>query len=332
MKASTGHSHLTRLSALVRKSLFALVLFNQVASSRMPRRTVHHEIASEYIGTKRSVQAHHFGPKNSLTRRAYIQASLHADELPGIQANFRVLIQHKLPVLTSHLFTSSIVGMLVAHHLIHLLDDAAEQGLIKDEIIIVPFANPIGLSQHVLGSQIGRFSLESGINFNRDYTDIGPAVAARVGDKLCLDGATNVKLIRDAMIEEMTNLKVIGEEGSMKRILFEMACTSDIVLDLHCDSDAVLHMYTHSKLWPNLSDLAAELGSEVHLLALQAGGLPFDDACSCPWSFLAERFPSFPIPMACESATIELRGESDVSPSIRTQSHFSFFFLSILYK
>ena len=210
--------------------------------------------------------------------------------------------------------------MLVAHHLIHLLDDAAERGLIKDEIIIVPFANPIGLSQHVLGSQLGRFSVESGINFNRDYADVGPAVAARIGDKLCSNSLINVELIRVAMIEELATLNIKGGEAGMKKILFEMACTSDIVLDLHCDSDAVMHMYTHSKLWPNLSDLAAELGSEVHLLALQAGGLPFDDACSCPWAYLAERFPSFPIPMACESATIELRGESDVSPCIAMEN------------
>ena len=86
MKAVTD-PRLTQLSAVVRKSLFALVLFNQVSSSRMPRRTVHHEIPSDFIGTKRTIQAHHFGPKNSLTRCAYIQASLHADELPGIQVS-----------------------------------------------------------------------------------------------------------------------------------------------------------------------------------------------------------------------------------------------------
>ena len=49
--------------------------------------------------------------------RAYIQASLHADELPG---------------------------MILAHHLIKMLDSADKLGLISKEIIIVPFANPIG--------------------------------------------------------------------------------------------------------------------------------------------------------------------------------------------
>ena len=43
------------------------------------------------------------------------------------------------------------------------------------------------------------------------------------------------------------------------------------------------------------------------------GGNPFDDACSCPWGLLGDQFPSHPIPMACQSATVELRGESDVS-------------------
>jgi hypothetical protein len=48
------------------------------------------------------------------------------------------------------------------------------------------------------------------------------------------------------------------------------------------------------------------------LLAVQSGGDPFDEALSAPWALLAERFPDHPIPQACLSATMELRGASDV--------------------
>lgn len=215
--------------------------------------------------------------------------------------------------------------MLVAHHLIHLLDAADKSGLIQEQITIVPFANPIGLSQQLLGSHVGRFSLETGVNFNRGYRDLGEVVAGNIANKLSDDSTLNVEMIRDAIAVEIDNMKAAGEEAHLKKILLKLASSCDIVLDLHCDSDAVLHMYTHSKLWPNLADLAAELGSECHLLAVAAGGFPFDDACSCSWAYLAEKFPSFPIPMACESATVELRGESDVSDELALRDARSIF-------
>jgi uncharacterized protein len=123
----------------------------------------------------------------------------------------------------------------------------------------------------------------------------------------------NVEVIRQQLGAAIREYPAVKEENIMKKVLFELAYDSDIVLDLHCDSDAVVHMYTHDRLWPALSDLAAEIQSECQLLAPAAGGNPFDEACSCPWADLADKFPSYPIPMACEAVTVELRGESDVS-------------------
>jgi hypothetical protein len=59
--------------------------------------------------------------------------------------------------------------------------------------------------------------------------------------------------------------------------------------------------------------LSAQLGAEVTLLAEDSGVTPFDEACSRIWWQLAEKFPDYPIPSACLSATVELRGISDVS-------------------
>ena len=73
-----------------------------------------------------------------------------------------------------------------------------------------------------------------------------------------------------------------------------------------------MHMYTHDKLWPEMSDLAASLGSKCNIIDADSGGNCFDEAASTPWARLAEKFPSFPIPMACQSTTVELRGEADV--------------------
>lgn len=179
--------------------------------------------------TSPSWPVHRWGPRDQ--SRVYIQASIHADEIPG---------------------------MLVANHLCHLLDLADAAGLVlTKEIVIIPFANPIGLSQNVMGTQIGRFSLSSGCNFNRDWPDVTSGVLRRVEGTLDEGNAErNVAIIRAAILAELGECSPLRDDQVMKHELFKLAATSDIVLDLHCDSDAVMHMYTHDQLWPEFADLA----------------------------------------------------------------------------
>jgi hypothetical protein len=196
------------------------------------------------------------------TKQIYIQASLHADEIPGL---------------------------LVAHHLIRLLDQADQEGKISGKICIVPYANPIGLDQQLLGSHIGRFGFETGINFNRNWMDITASVAQAVEGLLTDNAEDNVRIIRAEMLKQIDLVHSNKEEVNMKKILFRMAAPSDIVLDLHCDSDAVMHMYTHDRLWPELADLSAEIGAQCSLLSGASGGSPFDEACSCPVKPIKEK-------------------------------------------
>ncbi len=141
--------------------------------------------------------------------RAYIQASLHADEIPGL---------------------------LVQHHLIKLLDAADARGEILKEILLVPYANPIGLSQIVMGYHMGRFSLDTGVNFNRDWIDVSDKVIASVKDKLSPDDAKhNIRTIRASLLEESSKISNQKIENVMKKELYRLACVADIVLDLHCD-------------------------------------------------------------------------------------------------
>jgi uncharacterized protein len=252
------------------------------------RNTERIEIVSTSPGTRRFVNVHTWrGEGASGTgKRVYIQGSLHADEIPGL---------------------------LVCNHLTKLLDEAALRGDIFGEVVMVPFANPIGLAQQVLGHHIGRFCLESGVNFNRSWFDCTEDVAREVGGKLTGDATENVKLIRGELLRQVLSKSATDEDVVLKKALLQISCVSDIVLDLHCDGEAVLHMYTHDRLWPNLSDLAQELGSRCQLLDSNSGGNCFDEANCNIWSNLADRFPSHPIPMACEACTVELRGEADVS-------------------
>jgi hypothetical protein len=212
--------------------------------------------------------------------KAYIQAGLHADEAPGY------LVTHKLRQMF-------------------------EQAEICGEIILVPAANPIGLCQWRDEFLHGRFDFANSINFNRKHSSLSDTIAARVALLLGDDAAANITTIRQCTAAVINEIEPEDEAESLKKLLLSLAHDADIVLDLHCDHEALLHIYTGTPLWPDCSDLSAQLGAEVTLLAKNSGGGPFDEACSRLWWDLAERFPSRPIPSACLSATVELRGIAD---------------------
>lgn len=253
-----------------------------------------HPLHISSLGTERSIVSFHYGSieqghAHGRGEKVYIQAALHADELPG---------------------------MLMAHHLRSRLAALEARGDITGEIIVVPVANPIGLSQMLLHSHLGRFETATGENFNRHYPTLTEPVAARVADKLTDDGQQNVVLIRQAMRDALNEIVADPETTevvSMRKVLMTLACDADVVLDLHCDANAALHLYTGTPLWPQCEPLARYLGAVATLLATESGDSPFDEACSQTWWQLAAKFPDKPIPMACLSVTVELRGLADVS-------------------
>ncbi len=191
------------------------------------RTTTRIDLPAPSIGQRYHLLVHEYSPATPLTctaedvdyyhvDRAYIQASLHADELPG---------------------------MLVTHHLLHMLDDAASRGCIEKPITVVPYANPIGLGQRLLGSHMGRFALGSGVNFNRDWLDVSGKVIEEVKDKLEKATETdadkiqhNVALLRQEMLKQVQAISSNKIEHVMKRELFKKACIATLVLDLHCDT------------------------------------------------------------------------------------------------
>ncbi len=246
---------------------------------------VRHPLLSPAPGTQRELVSLHYGQPGG--QKAYIQASLHGDELPG---------------------------MLVAHHLRLQLDALEAAGQIRGEIVLVPMANPIGMSQFLLHAHLGRFELMSGENFNRHYPDQIEAVAAAVESQLGPDAATNVALLRRALKAAVDASPVDTELQSQRRQLMSLSCDADIVLDLHCDAQAVMHLYTDPLCWPDCEPLARFLRSRVALLAQESGDNPFDEACSRVWwKWQAHFGDRFPIPQACLSVTVELRGACDVT-------------------
>jgi len=180
----------------------------------------------------------------------------------------------------------------------------------------VPVANPIGLAQQRYGYLSGRYESNTSGNFNRGYPDLAEAMGAAVAGRLGGDADGNIALIREAMSAALADMEPEGEIGALRHALLSLAHDADLVLHLHADNEAVLHLYTGTPLWPELRDLAAELGARAVLLAEVSGGNPFDEACSGPWWALAKRYPEAAIPSACMAVTVELRSNNAVAADL----------------
>jgi predicted deacylase len=245
-----------------------------------------HPLSAPYASTAYELTSFHFGTPGR-GKKVYIQGSLHADEVPG---------------------------MLVAQVLRRQLAALEAAGQISGEIILVPAANPIGLAQAIHGAAFGRFDLTTGVNFNRAYKHVADDLKKSLEGKLGADADANVALIRDHARASIAAWQPKTDAETLKKTLMTLAIDADIVLDLHCDNEAVLHIYAGTPLAEAIAPLSAILGSHATLLAYEAGGEPFDEACSRLWWDLDRHFQHrFPIPPACLSTTVELRGEQEVS-------------------
>ena len=255
----------------------------------MTKTTERIALVSPSPGTQRHLLAHRYG-RPGARPKAYLQASIHADETPA---------------------------MLVAHHLMRLLDEADAKGAIAGEIILVPVANPIGLSQSLNDHLLGRHEASGGGNFNRSWPDLFPTLPTRVAGKLGRDPARNIETVRAALREIAGELQPGNEFSSLRSALTRLAVDADIVLDMHCDDEALMHLYLIPQHWPEARDLSAEIGSRATLLAADSGGHAFDETFSTPWTRLAATVgPETPVPPACLAATIEYRGQADTGDEI----------------
>lgn len=254
-----------------------------------------HPLLSPSLGSQKTITSLHFGECGT-GLKIYIQASLHADELPG---------------------------MLTAHHLRGALESAHANGLLRGEVVLVPVANPVGLGQRLDHKPMGRFEFDTSENFNRHYPDLASAVASAVMSALSDDGAANVTIVRQAIGDYLQRWVPATELQSLRKTLLTLSFDADYVLDLHCDCEGVMHFYTEAPCWPQMADLAHLLGSQAILLARNSGNRPFDECLSSAWWQLSEMLQAAgvnaPLPQGCCSATIELRGELDVSHAFAQQ-------------
>lgn len=238
-------------------------------------------------GTRRHIVVHRFGTAGARPK-AYLQAAIHANELPGAMA---------------------------LHHLMPMLAAADRARRIKGEIIVVPAVNPIGLAQLVGNNHLGRYELLGRENFNRNWPELAAPVAERIGSRLGRDVRANVAAVRRAALAALAALARVNELQALRAAILALSVDADIVLDLHCDVQAALHLFISRKDWPGPAQaLAADIGAQATLYnEPYPDVLTFSGANGALWARLAERFPAADIPQACLSATIEYRGQHDVN-------------------
>ncbi|WP_259782415.1 succinylglutamate desuccinylase/aspartoacylase family protein [Aestuariispira ectoiniformans] len=252
----------------------------------MARQTDRIDLASSAPGTNRHLLVHCYGKPGS-GPKAYLQAALHADEWPGIMA---------------------------VHHLLPLLDAADAKGLIKGEIVVVPYANPIGMDQRIGDHVPGRYAFDGSGNYNRNWADLVGGAAPRIKGRLIGDAAQDVETVRAAFREVVASQDARSEVAQLRKVLMGLSCDADYVLDLHCDGEATMHIYANDRHRDIATELCLDMDSPVLLIETTAGGGPFDEANSSPWWRLGDELDEAKdLPHACFATTVEFRGRQDVS-------------------
>lgn len=251
----------------------------------MPRLTEEIALASPSPGTRRSLKVHRYGTPGARPR-AYFHAALHADEWPGL---------------------------LTLNHLIGLLDAADAEGRIAGEIVLLPYANPIGLSQHNHGYNTGRYASDGGGNFNRHWPDLTDAAMEKLDGRIGKDPVANDELVRAALTAAAADLPRRTELETLKATLLSLSTGADMVFDVHCDSVSMMHLYAHESHRDEVMALAGDLQAPVVLLEDDPDDFPFDSANAAPWIRIKRRLGlDEALPGGGFAVTVELRGHNDV--------------------
>lgn len=225
-------------------------------------------------------------------KKVYLQAALHADEQPGI---------------------------LILHHLLKLLEQAEEQGLLKARLVVFPMVNPLGMGDIGFRQHQGRYDRASGVNFNRNWPDLFKAVNAKLVGQFGDDAAHNIQLVRAAVKDWLNQQQPVNALQQQRQYVMQEAFDADYVLDLHCDNEALPHIFSVPQSATAMQDLSDWMGAAATLFAEDSGGYSFDEVWSNVWLDLAKAYPDKAIPLACHSATLEYRGQFDTFDALNKE-------------
>lgn len=248
-------------------------------------RTIRLPLPAPAPGHQRFLTVHEFGEGE---HKAYLQAGLHADEWPGL---------------------------LTLQILLERLQQLEADGRIQQRIVVVPYANPVGLNQRLFGKFPGRFDALSGQNFNRGMAIDSDELIDRVADQLGDNAAANDAIVRTELRRLAGEKTTDTEITALHQALLSQSLDATVMLDLHCDFDALPHVFYGDHQRDTGAQLADCLGFAVRLEEDVRGTVAFDGTHTQPWVRLAAAM-SAPFDRPCFAATVELRGQQDVDESL----------------
>lgn len=239
-------------------------------------------------GHQRFLTVHEFGDSG---HKAYLQAGLHADEWPGL---------------------------LTLQHLLQRLIDLEQAGQLRQRIVVVPYANPVGMNQRLFGKFPGRFDAVTGQNFNRGMAVSSEELIKRVQDNLTDDGAANSQRVRAELRRLVDETEAAYEIEALHKTLLGLSIDATVMLDLHCDDNAVPHLFYGSHQQAFGQTLGDCLGFPIRLEEDVRGVVAFDGTHTQPWVKLMDTTER-PFERPCFAATLELRGQKDVNEILAAQ-------------
>jgi len=247
------------------------------------RKTV--RLTGEAPGTSTEFTWYAIGPADA-PEKVHLQAALHADEHPGT---------------------------MVLHHLLPMLRQADDQGLLRARFTVMPAVNPLSLRNFSSAPHIGRSDPRPGVNHNRRWPDLFPLIRSQLAGRLNDDVRFNVNLIRKSVAQWIDAQQPRNASEQLRLLVLRECHDAEFVLDLHCDDDSLPYIYTSPELMPELQDLSDWVGAAATLTAADSGGGSFDEVLPQLYRKVALANPGKPVPLATATATLEYRGRADVT-------------------
>jgi predicted deacylase len=240
-------------------------------------------LAGDNPGRSTELSYYRVGPEQA-QKKVYLQAAIHADEQPGI---------------------------LVLHHLLKMLRAADEAGELAARFVLFPMVNPLGMGDIEFNRHQGRYNRSTGVNHNRDWPSMYPAITSEVIAKLGDNAETNTLIVREALRDWAAELPRLTALEQWRQTLYSEACDADYVFDVHCDDDSLLHIFSIPQQQDNIQQLAHWTGAAATLLAEESGGGSFDEVWPALWLQLARNHSDLPVTLPVVSCTLEYRGQID---------------------
>lgn len=249
--------------------------------------TEHITLPAGSPGTQSKLTVWRYGQPGG--KKVYIQAALHADEWPGL-----LMLHH----LHKHLTNSTIIG----------------------EIVVLPYANPLGMRQFLGGYQLGRFDFDYSGNFNRGYLDLGTSALPFLTREALINLSDEDKIatVRQAMAQALDDWQPQLESEHLRKALQRLSFDADFVIDVHCDANACAHAFVNVRHQQTGEALAQIMQLDALILEDDPGSIAFDEAACSPWWKIAKAL-DVTLPYPTFATTLELRGERDVSDAIASQ-------------